>query len=677
MAWASDLQQPAGSGAFDLIENVINDTGVVLNSGDVVFIHPTKDTDDEYYAWALPSLTKELAAYNPIVGVVDVSSVAIGSKFNVVKYKKTKTITGIGLDYNEDDLIWYLPGQTPLWSNSILDTDTGVVLGRVKDVLSYGVYTVEFNPKWAGEYIYNNVVQIAKTTSLIPKVYKDTNFVNAKADIQGNVADAILLSDGSYVSCERVVYINHPYTVGNYYYLSQTVAGGVTIVPPTSGLVQQLFFVKNNKELLINVKTALEIDNYNNPTSIYSKGEIVENALSSLNFTGVFAVSTDGNGNVTVYSPEGIEYANMVHFNSDVPSTATIFSLTYPPTENNPTLAQNSKNLYIGNNYSTWLWKDTQYGRTNIQTSTSWDILGTSVDAGRNTNSIIQRYADTVINGVRVGRGGGNINTNTVIGGGGAMASNTIGDNNVAMGEYALGSNTTGSSNFGLGFASLGNNKIGGFNVAVGRASLRWSTGSYNLGFGMQSFSGTNLNGNENIGIGWLTGSSSTLGASRNVFIGSRAGYTNTTGSNNLALGANASLPSPTASNQLSIKNSLFAINTSSFNPLAPVGFWGVNIPEPLSSLDIGGSIGVNIRYTSIATSFTDTDYTIVATSNVLITLPAPIKRRVVVVKALNTDATISGIINGTTPSTLVITNGQSRVLQSDGSTWLIIGGYL
>jgi hypothetical protein len=57
---------------------------------------------------------------------------------------------------------------------------------------------------------------------------------------------------------------------------------------------------------------------------------------------------------------------------------------------------------------------------------------------------------DKVINGVRVGRGAGDVSTNTAVGSG-ALNSNTTGSANTANGYAALISNTTGSGNIAVG----------------------------------------------------------------------------------------------------------------------------------------------------------------------------------------------------------------------------------
>lgn len=283
-------------------------------------------------------------------------------------------------------------------------------------------------------------------------------------------------------------------------------------------------------------------------------------------------------------------FTNVVYFNSTNPSTATIFDLNNPPVVNDNALKNNTANLYIGTDASTWVYKTTPAGYTTYvqPSSTPFFINGTTVDAGSNKTSIIYRNADVISNGVRIGRGSGNISTNTLIGGGGALSANTTGDNNVALGEYALGSNTTGTSNFGMGFASLGANTTGSFNVGLGRASLRWSTGSYNVGIGMQALSANGMTGSNNIGIGWLAGGSTT--GNNNISLGSSSGG-QTTGSRNITIGVDAKVVTATSDGQVNIGNSLFATGATSNSNASPLGNWGVGINNPSERLHVNGRL--------------------------------------------------------------------------------------
>jgi hypothetical protein len=77
------------------------------------------------------------------------------------------------------------------------------------------------------------------------------------------------------------------------------------------------------------------------------------------------------------------------------------------------------------------------------------------------------------IDGLRIGKGGSNIATNTALGAS-ALNANTTGGTNTAVGFAALESNTTGSSNSAVGFASLFSNTTGGSNSAVGVSAGRY-----------------------------------------------------------------------------------------------------------------------------------------------------------------------------------------------------------
>jgi hypothetical protein len=111
--------------------------------------------------------------------------------------------------------------------------------------------------------------------------------------------------------------------------------------------------------------------------------------------------------------------------------------------------------------------------------------------------------ADASINGLRIGRGSGNLSTNVVLGVG------------------ALNSNTTGAANFSLGESSLFLNQTGNDNIAIGIVAIR-----------------SNISGIRNVGIG--SGSLFSTTASGNTGIGRNTISSNTTGSNNIAIGNNA-----------------------------------------------------------------------------------------------------------------------------------------
>ena len=118
---------------------------------------------------------------------------------------------------------------------------------------------------------------------------------------------------------------------------------------------------------------------------------------------------------------------------------------------------------------------------------------------------------DAVINGVMVGRGSGNIETNTIVGSG-ALISNTTGYFNTANGQNALYSNTTGNSNTAYGASALVNNTTGYNNTAIGTSTLYYTTGNDNTAVGSNSLA-FNQGGLQNSANGTQTLFRNTIGS--------------------------------------------------------------------------------------------------------------------------------------------------------------------
>jgi endosialidase-like protein len=109
----------------------------------------------------------------------------------------------------------------------------------------------------------------------------------------------------------------------------------------------------------------------------------------------------------------------------------------------------------------------------------------------------------------------GNFNTAT---GAFALELNTTGDDNTADGEGALNLNDSGFGNTGIGTLALANNTVGTFNTAIGRLALFGNDmGNGNTAVGATALGDTT--GTNNIGIGLDGGSHLTTG-SNNICIG-------------------------------------------------------------------------------------------------------------------------------------------------------------
>ena len=178
----------------------------------------------------------------------------------------------------------------------------------------------------------------------------------------------------------------------------------------------------------------------------------------------------------------------------------------------------------------------------------------TTTDTAQTITGVKTISNDTLINGLTVGKGGGNIATNTASGLQ-ALFSNTTGvnntavgtatlytnngDSNTAMGRSALESNTTGSSNTASGHEALQANTTGINNTAIGRDALQANTtGDNNTAMGRSALD-TNTTGVSNTAIGRDALQANTIG-DNNTASGRNALFSNTTGYNSTASGLNA-----------------------------------------------------------------------------------------------------------------------------------------
>jgi hypothetical protein len=194
---------------------------------------------------------------------------------------------------------------------------------------------------------------------------------------------------------------------------------------------------------------------------------------------------------------------------------------------------------------------------------------------------------DSTINGLTVGRWGGNINTNTAVGYQ-SLLSNTTGVGNIANGFQSLAFNISWGSNTALGSAAMFSNSTGSNNTAVGYTALYYSKLSNNTAVGYASLSNT-ITGESNVAVG-----NNALQMSQwsdNIAIGSSAWQTLTTWSSNILIGANIGPNiSNTGSNQLNIGNWIYGYN----------GDIGIGTLVPSEKLEVSGNIkAVGFYYTS------------------------------------------------------------------------------
>ena len=154
-----------------------------------------------------------------------------------------------------------------------------------------------------------------------------------------------------------------------------------------------------------------------------------------------------------------------------------------------------------------------------------------TIQLGNTDVTNVNTSGSVTANDVKIGRGAGNVSTNTAVGTN-ALGSNTSGGNNTAVGNGALQTNATGGTG----------------NTAVGRSALQTaSTGVDNTALGYNALLG-NTTGSNNVGIGVVAGANTTSGG-YNISIGKQALQQNTTGSSNVAVGSGSIDQMTTGSN--------------------------------------------------------------------------------------------------------------------------------
>jgi hypothetical protein len=195
-----------------------------------------------------------------------------------------------------------------------------------------------------------------------------------------------------------------------------------------------------------------------------------------------------------------------------------------------------------------------------------------AVQSGIVNNTSLQELGgvDKLINGVRIGKGAGNVASNTASGLE-VLANNTTGDNNTAIGQRTLASNTTGGSNTAIGQGALQSNTTGANNTASGRSALfANTTGFSNTASGVSALT-NNTTGFQNTATGLFALRDNTTGTN-NTASGTSALQANTTGFSNTANGVSALQNNTTGSNNVaSGGNALRANGTGNNNTASGV----------------------------------------------------------------------------------------------------------
>jgi len=143
-------------------------------------------------------------------------------------------------------------------------------------------------------------------------------------------------------------------------------------------------------------------------------------------------------------------------------------------------------------------------GNVFIGSSPSNATFKLDVNGTARVQGVLTTTADAVVNGINVGKGGGNISTNTRVGTS-ALNANTTGSANSSFGINAGLNNTTGSANSFFGVSSGASNITTSNNSFFGRSSGQSNTDSNNTFVGFESGS-TKTTGANNSFFGTLSG---------------------------------------------------------------------------------------------------------------------------------------------------------------------------
>ena len=177
-----------------------------------------------------------------------------------------------------------------------------------------------------------------------------------------------------------------------------------------------------------------------------------------------------------------------------------------------------------------------EYGRMTLNTnglSINYEQSSPQSTYALDVNGKLKVVNDALINGLTVGRGGGNLDSNTAFGHEALFNNGVGGYSNTAIGYQALLNNNGGYSNTAIGNLALLKNEgyytseidFGGLaNTAIGDQALTNNIkGNYNIALGTGALLYTNSTGNIGIGINTLLYNDT---GNYNVAIGSEAGTT-------------------------------------------------------------------------------------------------------------------------------------------------------
>ena len=393
------------------------------------------------------------------------------------------TVTSVGLTSATSGVTI---GASPVTTSGDITLAIATATSGQNGLLSSTDWTT-FNNK---QNALTNPITGTGTTNYLPK------FTGASALGNSNIQDS-----GSLVSIGVSTLINTG-TVNQ----NTTISGNKVSMSRTSDAAEVVYFSKNTD---LGAEGTANINGYNGIQFRTQGAETVKLTIAE-NGAATFASSVTAGGDLTISRSSNSTLISTIK-NTDTTNTSSrqIFDIE-AGTVGLRLQAIHNDNVYISPTtaVSTYL----GFGNSLILGSGGAATFSSSVTAG----------ADATINGVTVGKGAGNVASNTAVGFEAAF-SNTTGVNNTAIGYQALRYNTTGGLNTALGYVTLLSNTTGEHNTGIGRSSLNSNTtGSYNTAVGLNSLD-IQTTGNDNTGIGWNVQSGNYSGS---VILGKNAAST-------------------------------------------------------------------------------------------------------------------------------------------------------
>jgi hypothetical protein len=372
-------------------------------------------------------------------------------------------------------------------------------------------------------------------------------------------------------------------------------------------------------------------------------------------------------------------YATVVFFNSTNPATATIFDTENPPLTNDDGLKNLDSAIYIGTNGSTWNSNGTVYSTYIAPASTEWYLSDTTIDAGSNKTSAIYRLADVGfghsspkqkvdINGTLLVRSGNDsflFTKNQILFG---YNSNNNYQHVIRTRHSSTNQNGNAIDFFLWNQGTDTSTTIGSRNVVtmMGNGSVGINNNAPTVPIDVNAIGNAAY-----LTIArFLAPSNNIVGNHSQMTFGTSQGAGNCSDWRFYYAGNG------------SLNNRIDFGMSGRFTPMISYlynGYTGINNTTPLSFLDVNGSFGAITRGSSVSTTTSGDHTVLMAVANTTCTLESPtsVSRRIMVVKNTSLgNINVTGHIDGTASTTIVVLSKESIQFQSDGTTWQIIAKY-